>query len=773
MFALLVPILACLTAAALTYPLLRLLPRAGAWLLAAVPALCCAWYLSQTGAVAAGAFPELQIPWIRGLELDIGLRLDGLALLMGLVITGIGAAIVCYAGGYLHGKSNQPYIIAWLLVFMAAMLGLVTADNIVFAFVSWEATSIASFMLIGTGGHEGRLAARRAMLITGGGGLALLAGLILLAFGAAGDGAPVWTFSGLIAQAEVLQQSPLFAPGLLCVYLGAATKSAQFPFHFWLPGAMAAPTPVSAYLHSATMVKAGVFLLARMHPALGGNGLWFWVLTLAGSATVLWAAFRALQVKDLKALLAYTTLMALGTITVLLGLGSPQAALAAVAFLLAHAFYKGALFMVAGSVDHAAHSRDSEILGGLRKAMPFTAGAGLVAGLAMAGVAPLGGFAAKELVLKAGLEMIPVLICLMIGAVVFVSVAWSVVVRPFWNGGEPRPGHPHESPPSMIVGFCSLALISLLLGIFAPWVDRMLLTPAAESVRMGEVAWGYGFALWHGIGTALFLSLFAVIGGIFVGMRAIRTRAALQGIPRDRGVLVHDWLWKYLIEGGKRVTALLQNGSLYSYLMMVLITTVAFTGFALWRNWPALPQSLPSVDFFDVVLVIMLVLSSLVMATSHSRLGAIAAFGGVGAGITVFFLRYAAPDLALTQFLVDVLTVVLLVLAFRHLPDYRSGRARVRQAWSALVAICVGAMVTIGVLVAQTLQLGPKVSELHASMALPEAYGRNVVNVILVDFRAIDTFGEIIVLGIAALGVVALLRRARISKDGRREEVQL
>lgn len=762
---LLAPIIGCMVAAAVTYPVLRALPKAGSWLLAAIPALACAWYLSQMAGVANGDIRELVISWVPDLHLDIGLRLDGLAILMGVVITGIGAAIVCYAGGYLHGKSSQPYIISWLLVFMAAMLGLVSADNIIFAFVSWEATSIASFMLIGTGGHEGRLAARRAMLITGGGGLALLAGLILLAFAADGGQGPVWTFSGLIAQVDTLQSSPLFIPGLLCVYLGAATKSAQFPFHFWLPGAMAAPTPVSAYLHSATMVKAGVFLLARMHPALGGNDVWYWVLTVAGSLTVLWAAMRALQVKDLKALLAYTTLMALGTITVLLGMGSPQAVLAAMAFLLAHAFYKGALFMVAGSVDHAAHSRDSEILGGLRKAMPFTAGAGLVAGLAMAGVFPLGGFAAKELVLKAGLEAIPILVCMMIGAVVFVSVAWSVVIRPFWNGGDPRPGHPHESPPSMVVGFCSLALVSLLLGIFAPFVDHYLLTPAANSVRTGVDPWHYGFALWHGVGTALFLSAAAVIVGVLVGLRAIRTRALVQFIPRDRGVLIHDWLWLHLINGGKWITSILQNGSLYSYLMVVLISTVAFSGFALWHNWPALPDSIPSVDFFDVVLVIMLVLSSLVMATSHSRLGAIAAFGGVGTGITVFFLRYAAPDLALTQFLVDVLTVVLLVLAFRHLPDYRSGRRRLRQSWSALVAICVGAMVTIGVLVAQSVQLSPKVSELHASMALPEAYGRNVVNVILVDFRAVDTFGEIVVLGIAALGVVALLRRRKAGSE--------
>ena len=762
LFALAIPVIACLVAAALTYPVLRLLPRFGGWLLAAVPLTCGAWYLSQAPGVAEGTIPTYALDWMESLNLNIGLRMDGLAVLMSIIITGIGGGIVSYANGYLDGKPSKPFIITWLLVFMAAMVALVNADNLLFAFVSWEATSIASFMLIGTGGAVGRLAARRAMLITGGGGLALLGGLILVAHGAGG----VWTFSEVIANVDQLQASPLFVPGLLCVYLGAATKSALFPFHFWLPGAMSAPTPVSAYLHSATMVKAGVFLLARMHPALGGNPTWFYLLTIAGSLTVLWAVFRMLQVKDLKALLAYTTLMVLGSIALLLGSGTEQAVFSALALLLAHAFYKAGMFMVAGSVDHGAGTRDTEVLGGLRKAMPWTAGAAFLVGLAMAGIPPFGGFAAKELMFKAGLENPVLLVVLVLAALAFVFVAWVVAFRPFHSKGEARPGHPHESPPAMLFGMFLVGVVSLLLGIFAGSVDSQLLKPATAAASPVDYAPAhYGFALWHGVGIALFLSIGALIVGFLVGSKAVPLRAKLQGIPRDTGVKIHDALWLKFIGLGRQLTYLIQNGSLRFYTSVSVLTAVVLAGYVLIDNQLIMnPDMMPEMDPvrpLDYAVLVLLVLSTVVMAFSNSRLGTVAALSGVGVGAALFFLLYSAPDLALTQFLVDTLAVVMLVLAFRHLREYGPRRPAITRAVRWVIALSFGAMVTVGVLIAQAVEPLSKVSEIHQAKSVPEAYGQNIVNVILVDFRAFDTMGEITVLGIAAAGVIILLRKVR------------
>ena len=708
--------------------------------------------------MASGTINDLHIPWMPGLNLDIGLRMDGLAVLMSIIITGIGGGIVSYANGYLDGKKSKPFIITWLLVFMAAMVALVNADNLLFAFVSWEATSIASFMLIGTGGAVGRLAARRAMLITGGGGLALLGGLLLVGYGAGG----VWTFSEVIANVETLQSSPLFIPGLLCVYLGAATKSALFPFHFWLPGAMSAPTPVSAYLHSATMVKAGVFLLARMHPALGGNPTWFYLLTIAGSLTVLWAVFRMLQVKDLKALLAYTTLMVLGSIALLLGSGTEQAVFSALALLLAHAFYKAGMFMVAGSVDHGAGTRDTEVLSGLRKAMPWTAGSALLVGLAMAGLPPFGGFAAKELMFKAGLENPVLLVVLVLAALAFVFVAFVVAFKPFHSKGEASPGHPHESPPAMLFGMFLVGVVSLVMGILAGSVDAQLLRPATVAASsMDYDADIYGFSLWHGVGTALFLSIGALVVGIIVGAKAILLRSKLQGIPRDTGVKLHDALWLQVIGFGRQLTYLIQNGSLRFYTSVILVTLVVLLGYVIFAHDLFMLPAMDAVSALDIAVVILLVLSTMVMAFSNSRLGTVAALSGVGVGAALFFLMYSAPDLALTQFLVDTLAVVMLVLAFRHLPEYGPKRPAITRIVRWVIALSVGFVVTIGVLMAQSINPEYTVSMDHLAKSWPEAYGKNIVNVILVDFRAIDTMGEIAVLGIAAAGVLILLRRVR------------
>jgi multicomponent Na+:H+ antiporter subunit A len=732
--------------------------------LALAPLAAFAWFLTRIPVVVQDGMVVESLPWVPGLDVQLSFMLDGLSLLFALLITGLGALIVAYAGVYLAGNAYLGRFYLLILLFMGSMLGLVLADNLVALFVFWEMTSITSFLLIGFK-HEtegARRSALQALFITAGGGLALLAGLVLLAI-AGGS----WELSALLAAGDTVREHVLYPSILVLVLIGALTKSAQFPFHFWLPNAMAAPTPVSAYLHSATMVKAGVFLIARMDPVMGGTAGWFWSLVTVGAATMLVGSVLAVRQTDMKRLLAYTTVAALGTLVMLLGLGAEAGIVAAMVFLVVHSLYKGTLFLVAGSIDYRTGSRDVGQLGGLRLAMPLTASAAILAGLSMAGIPPLFGFIGKELAYKAalGADVVPVLLSAMIlGANVLVMVAAGLlVVRPFF--GAVRGGDmPAEVPVAMWLGPMILASAGMLVGLFPGWMEQVLIGPAAAAV-LGQTAHVH-LALWYGFDIALLLSAVTMAGGL--AAYAFRERLSGNLAMADR--ILIDWperAYDRVLEGMLRLARLqtgwLQRDDLRFSLTMVLGGAVLLGGLAVIRakitGWGFTSTG---VYLHEVLLTGLVVTAAVAAVVSRSRIATVAALGGVGFGIAMLFLFMGAPDVAITQFMVETLLVVILLLVLKHLPPLaaaeRTTVARRRRARNMVIAGGAGLMMAAMLMAVLQLPFSTYVSEFFANEAVPGGFGRNIVNVILVDFRALDTLGEIVVLAVAALGVLALIR---------------
>jgi multicomponent Na+:H+ antiporter subunit A len=741
--------------------------RAAAGWLLALPALgLFGWFAVQIGSLPPEGV-SFAAPWAPSLGVELSLRLDGLALLFALLISGVGALVLVYAGAYHQGHPELGRLYAYLLLFMASMLGLVLADNVLTLFVFWELTSISSYLLIGFDHDraEARSAALQALLVTGGGGLALLAGLLLL-----GEAAGSLRLSDMVARAADVRAHALYLPILLLILLGAFTKSAQFPFHFWLPAAMEAPTAVSAYLHSATMVKAGVYLLARVGPVLGGTDEWLYLVTGFGAVTLLAGAALAVVQSDLKLMLAYSTVSALGALVLLLGVGLARpvvggAVTAALTFLLAHALYKGALFLVAGAVDHEAGTRDVERLGGLARAMPVTATAALLAGLSMAGVPPLFNFLAKETFYEAtqhGPAALVLTVVTVVAFALFVVVAGLVAVRPFLGKKADTPKHPHEAPPGLWLGPVVLAGLGLALGLLPHLVDAPLLSPAVSATVAARVTAPVRLELWHGWSPTLALSIATLAAGVVLylawgALRALGQR--LEPIVRWGPARWYDLTLAGLNGLARFQTRVLQAGYLRYYLLIVLVTTLGLVGYTLATRgrWQG-ADVWGDVRFYEAGLLALIVLAALASVVSRSRLGAIAALGVVGYGVALVFVLFGAPDLAMTQFLVETLTVILFVLVFYHLPRGERMSERLPRARDATLAVAVGALMTMLVLAAVGVEFAPPVSDYYAAASVPEGHGRNVVNVILVDFRGLDTLGEITVLSVAAVGVYALLK---------------
>jgi len=761
-------VLAGFVAALIAPVLARRWHHAAGWLVALLPLALTLYFAVQLPGIARGDTLSFAAPWSAELGLAFSFYADGLGVLFALLISGIGTLIMIYAGGYLHGNPFLGRLHAWLLVFMASMLGVVLADNVILLFVFWELTSLSSYILIGFE-HESekaRAAALQAMLVTGAGGLAMLAGLLLL-----GQVCGSLELSTLLTQGDALRASPLYPAAVILILLGAFTKSAQFPFHFWLPNAMQAPTPVSAYLHSATMVKAGVYLLARLNPALGGTDLWLYAVGGIGAVTMLLGGYLALTQTDLKRLLAYSTVSALGTLTLLIGLGTSLALKAMVVFLLGHALYKGALFLVAGAVDHETGTRDVTQLGGLARAMPITAIAASIAALAMAGVPPLFGFIAKELLYEVGLGSGTWLAsAIILGALFTVFIASVVALGVFFGRATHTPKHAHEAPVSMWLGPVVLAGLGLVIGIAPQIVSATLVAPAVSAVSGKSVA--VKLALWHGITPAFVLSLATVVAGL--GLFAVR--APLRAALTHPGWSGAERTYTLALDGmnalAREQTRLLQSGYLRRYLIIIVFTTVTLVGLLLvnphiWNQmsrveWEALWQE---THFYEVGLAVLILLATLVATTTSSRLGAVAALGIVGYGVSLIFLLFGAPDLAMTQFTIESLSVLLFVLVFYHLPRFTNLSTRRERLRDAVIAVLAGSVMTALVLLADLIQFQPSISPYFLENALPLAHGRNVVNVILVDFRGFDTLGEITVLGIAGLGVYALLKLGRDSNQ--------
>jgi multicomponent Na+:H+ antiporter subunit A len=711
----------------------------------------------------SGETPSIAFPWFPSLDISFALRLDGLGLLMGLLVTGIGTLIVLYASGYLHHHPMLGRFYLFLLGFMAAMLGIVISDDLIVLFVFWELTSITSYLLIGFNNTEAssRTKALQALLVTGLGAMAMLAGFILI-----GETADTWSLAEVLKSGDALRGAPFYTAIVVLVLGGAFTKSAQVPFHFWLPNAMAAPTPVSAYLHSATMVKAGVFLLARLNPALGGTPLWQWTLTLFGGTTLLLAVWLGLLQKDLKSILAYTTLGVLGMLTMLIGLGTEIAIQSMVVFLLGHALYKATLFMTSGSVDHETGTRDVTMLGGLRRSMPLTATAAMLAALSMAGFPPFFGFIGKEYVYKAGLGMEGVaqwaLPVAFIGNVIMMALAFQTGAGPFFGRESHRlPKHPHEAPASMWFGPLLLGATGLVLGLFPSLVASALIAPAVSSIQGGEVA--LSLKLWHGINLPLIISL-ATLGlglALFLARRKLWQHGGriLQAITPWGADAAYHRIFKGVVDFSKLQTRLIQSGHLHHYVFITAGTATLLLALALAKFSAKLPEfPTETFDALPAVLVVLMILATLRAATTNNRITALISLGVVGFGIAVLFLYFGAPDLAITQVLVDTLTVVLFMFVIYRLPGLSwlsSRRTRLRDA---LLAAVFGVCITLAVLQALAVQFAPPISGTLASMSYLEAKGKNIVNVILVDFRALDTLGEITVLAAAALGIAALVK---------------
>lgn len=738
----------------------RLAPRSSAWLLALLPLGLAGYFLAHAAAVAGGEPIRTFHPWAPSLGVNLSFSLDGLSLLFALLISGIGALVVVYAGGYLEGNPHAGRFHAYILAFMASMLGVVLADNLLILFVFWELTSVTSYLLIGFD-HDrdkARKAALQALLVTGGGGLALLAGFLLV-----GEIGGSMEISVLSHRGEALRASPLYVPALLLVLVGAFAKSAQFPFHFWLPNAMEAPSPASAYLHAATMVKAGVYLLARLSPVLGDDPAWQVPVTAVGAATMLAGAWLALQQAYFKRLLAYSTVSALGALTMMLGIGTGPAVTAAIVFLPAHALYKGALFLVAGSVDRAAGERDAARLSGLARKMPITAAAAFTAAASMAGLPPLTGFLAKENLLGAvsaapAFRVAATLAVILTGAA-YVAIAFVVGVRPFAGTLRPTRIEPREAPAALWLGPALLGFLGLLGGILpGPFVPVL---SAAVSAVLG---WDYEvyLALWHGFEPMLILSAAAVAGGIALcaargRLLSLRERWEHLGALGPSGW--YDSGMKQLAFLARTQTRLLQSGYLRTYLLTILIATLAAAVFALFREGGVrVGAPLSGARFYELCLAAVVLAAAAATVRSRSRLAAVACLGVVGYGIALIFILRGAPDLAMTQFIIETVTVVLFVLALHHLPPYTRISTRASRARDAVVSLLFGGLMAGFVLVATAGRRLPPISGYFAETSVPMAHGRNIVNVILVDFRALDTLGEITVLAVAGIGAYALLK---------------
>lgn len=739
--------------------------------------------LSQAPAVMSGAVITNAWSWVPEIGLALTFRLDGLSLMFAGLILFIGLLIVIYAHFYLSAKDSTAKFFSEMMLFMAAMLGVVLSDNLLLLVVFWELTSLSSFLLIGFWSHrsDARAGARQALAVTGGGGLVMLGGFVLL-----GQIAGTFELSAMLGQVAQIQADPMFVPALLLILVGAFTKSAQFPFHFWLPDAMAAPTPVSAYLHSATMVKAGVFLLMRMHPVLAGSGWFEAVVTAAGLTTVLFAAFVAIFKHDLKGLLAYSTVSHLGLIVFLIGLGSPLAAVAAVFHVLNHAAFKASLFMIAGIVDHETHSRDMRQLGGLWKLMPWTATLSMVAAASMAGVPLTNGFLSKEMFFTEAVVattgvwawLVPVLVTL---AGVF-SVAYSLrfVHDTYFNGplGDVPNVHPHEPPLGMKLPAMLLVAMCIAVGLLPALTFGPLVHVAATAVE-GKALPEYHLAIWHGFNLPLLMSAVALVAGIALYLK-------LAAGKRLHGVNSEDWfgrltgrqLFERVIDGlfglAGRVSVRLETGSLQRYLGWLIGTAIVVAASQLLGQGigAGSRELLPASPLAMAIWLLLLGTCVLVALTHHQRFQAVILVGAIGLVTSLTFVSLSAPDLALTQLSVEVVSTVLLLMGLALLPQHSPRESTSARRWrDAALALAGGGGVGYVAWVLLTRD-HDSISWYFLEKSLPVGGGTNVVNVILVDFRGYDTFGEITVLGIAAIGVLALMegmrsRRPATDPDGR------
>ena len=757
----LIAVLLGFVAALLLPPVFRKLPRIRPFLWCAVPLGLLLYFVSLLGSVARGSIESFSYTWVPSLGVNLSFSADGLALFFAVMITAIGSLVFIYTASYMKGHPHIDRFYAFLSIFMASMLGLVLADGLLLMFVFWELTSISSFFLIGFNNEEAasRKSALTALAITGAGGMGLLAAAVLVVQLVGGD-----SIALLVEQSGFIAESPLYPLLLAFILLAAFTKSAQFPFHFWLPGAMKAPTPVSTYLHSATMVKAGIFLLLRLEPVLGSTELWSDLLMGFGGLTMLMAAVLSLFKTDMKAILAYTTISALGILTFLIGLGGEAALTAAFVFIFVHALYKACLFLVTGIVDHETGSRDVSELSGLGRVLLPVALAALLAALSSAGVPGSFGFIGKDLIYEATLDA-PHWIWLLTGLALLTNVCllhagFVVGISPFRGKLPDAYSKVHLPHWSMWLPPVLLAIGCVLLGLFPFLLEKHFIHPALFSLSLeAEPA----LKLWHGFNTVLLLSGITLLSGVVLylflrpGKRLERGLDSLSFLSPEILFLAAARLFQSF---SRKWTRLLQNGYLRYYVLAVILLLLVLVGS---RMGGALQTkvdfgSLLSLSFYEIATALTLILGITVTVFTQSRLAAVVAMGVVGYAICLFFVFYSAPDLAMTQFTIDTLTVILFVLVLYRLPRYLRLSDRLSRTRDWLLATGFGLMISLVALAAVESKSQRATSEYFSENAYLLAKGKNIVNVILVDFRGSDTLVEITVLAVAAVGVFSLLK---------------
>ena len=727
--------------------------------------------LQAPSVLFSGDMPLYTRSWIPAMGLTFAFRISGFGFLFALLVLGIGLLIVLYARYYIAAEDPMGRFYTYLLFFMGSMLGIVLSENLLLLIVFWELTSISSFLLIGFWRYraDARQGAFMALVITAGGGFAMLAGFLLL-----GHIVGSFELTDILAAGQIVQAHPLYPVTLILILAGAFTKSAQFPFQFWLPHAMAAPTPVSAFLHSATMVKAGVFLLALLVPVLSGTALWFSIVTATGLITLVFAAYMAMFKDDLKGLLAYSTVSHLGLITFLLGLGSPLAVFAAVFHIFNHAAFKAGLFLLAGIIDHETGTRDIQRLSGLKKSMPVTAALTVIGCGAMAGVPLFNGFLSKEMFLAETLA--PGLTgawswILPAGAVLAAAFAVAYSIRMlhgvFWGKpAEDLPSHPHEPPVGMILSPAFLMAVCVLVGIFPAFFAGPLVKAGAGAI-LGPDMPAYHMAVWHGFNMALILSIIALAGGVVFYRQRQRLFDAHGWCSRNLdGKTLFESLVSHMVHIGRMLTGYTENGSFQRYSALLIGSALVLGVSPFIRDGTPFLGPVPLTIPDPVTLVMGLILISAAIATvvTHRiRILSIIMLGTVGLMVSLAFSRFSAPDLALTQISVELVTIILMMMALHMLPRSTPKESSSCRKWRDIVLSVLAGGGAAAVMMAVLTRPFDTISDFFLAHSVPGGGGSNVVNVILVDFRGFDTLGEITVLVIAGLVIYALLHNFDIT----------
>ena len=761
------------------------------WFVLILPSILFLFFLSKIPLIKDGGVFKATLNWIPSFDINFVAYLDGLGLLFTLLITGIGSLVVLYSIFYLDkNKEKLHNFYVYLLLFMGAMLGVVLSDNLIVLYTFWELTSFSSFLLIGYWNtrERSRYGAQKSMLITVFGGLSMLGGFILLSIMTGS-----FSIHEIMLQSNTLISNEWFLPALILVLLGAFTKSAQFPFYIWLPDAMEAPTPVSAYLHSATMVKAGIYLVARLTPIFAFHGAWFWIISLIGIITMCWASFNAVKQTDLKGILAFSTVSQLGLIMSLLGLGSASlhydflskniymgAIVAAVFHLINHATFKGSLFMVAGIVDHETGTRDIRKLGGLMYVMPITFTIAVVGTLSMAGLPPFNGFLSKEMFFTSVLNVLQMNIFQMeTWGILFPILAWLGSVFTFiysillllktFTGKlqeEKLDKKPHEAPLGMLFSPIVLGALVIIFGFFPNILSRNILEPAVASILPNLLQENDRFAVhirfWHGFNLELLMTIGVVVVGILLYLTLKKWGKIYNIFPKrftlnrfyEKGIDITE-------KGSYSFTRRLMNGSIRSYLIYIFIFFIGIVTFTLVKK-DAIKMdttNLASIGIYEITLAVIIILGSITILGAKSRLTSIIALGAVGYTVSLFYILFRAPDLALTQLVIETVSTALFLLAFYHLPQLSRKEEHIGfKLTNALISIGVGLVITIVAISAHSNKMFDSIAKYYIENTHDKAGGGNLVNVILVDFRGFDTMFEISVLGIAALGIYGMIK---------------